>query len=515
MTVQKPDHQVLSPQGASFQTDLGPWSEWGVRLLAILSLALTASLAWIWIESSYRSVTVASRLSYFSSDKPWMPIDSVARPIIGNHFFGDFQLPFAWGGNLLHTFSPYLSSSIPENYTPLAAVFFVPFHLLSLRYAALVYLVLSAAVFLVPLWLLLAPLKWEYRVIFLAPVAVLTAPFVTTVDRGNTIGIGMGLVAWAIWAWRSESWMLCGAFLALAVAFKGYPAALLVVPLALRRYRFTTLVAASAVALNLLALMLYPGGYLRNLRAALPAQGSLQLTQANPLDSWSLYSILPKTAGFFFGPSAANQLVAPGRILLWLPSAIYLCCVYYVIRRAVVPQWCWGPLALASVQMVVPVSAVYCTAWAPIAAVWFAWGYLVRQQRTGAMGENGESQWVALRVLILITLTVTLTPSIFTLTGADGFTVPAARYLSPLLVFATLVMATVRSVRPGDCLRSAVSRTAEAADDGGIPDQSQCPVGSTALQLVLNSFGSTGRFGLTCIHEAPSGVVGRALPAAH
>jgi MFS family permease len=47
------------------------------------------------------------------------------------------------------------------------------------------------------------------------------------------------------------------------------------------------------------------------------------------------------------------------------------------------------------------------------------------------------------------------------------------------------------------------------------PEQSQCPVGSTALQLVLNSFGSTGRFGLTCSHEAPSGVVGRALPAAH
>src|SRR5665213_3308729 len=49
----------------------------------------------------------------------------------------------------------------------------------------------------------------------------------------------------------------------------------------------------------------------------------------------------------------------------------------------------------------------------------------------------------------------------------------------------------------------------------GAPYQSQCPVGSTAFQLVLNSFGSTGRFGLTRSHDAPSGVVGRALLAAH
>ena len=38
--------------------------------------------------------------------------------------------------------------------------------------------------------------------------------------------------------------------------------------------------------------------------------------------------------------------------------------------------------------------------------------------------------------------------------------------------------------------------------------------GSTASQLVLNSFGGTGGFGLACSHEAFPDVVGRALPAA-
>ena len=67
------------------------------------------------------------------------------------------------------------------------------------------------------------------------------------------------------------------------------------------------------------------------------------------------------------------------------------------------------------------------------------------------------------------------------------------------------------------CLLWLFSSHCSGPDQTGnaVPEQSQCPLGSTAFQLVLNSFGSTGRFGLTCSHEAPSGVVGRAFPAAH
>jgi len=460
--VQDRTHRVHGGHPGPPQTDPGPWSVWGGRLLAVVSGAMALSLAWAWIQTFYRGVAVSSLLSFSSSDQPWMPIDSVARPIIGNHFFGDFQLPFAFGGNLLHSLSPYLSSSIPNSFSPLGIVFFMPFHLLSLRPAALVYLVITSAIFLVPLWLLLAPLRWENRLIFLVPVAIVTTPFASTMDRGNTIGFAMGLLAWAIWASRSERWVLCGSLLCVAIAIKGYPAAVLVVPLALRRYRFTLLVAASAVGLNLLALVLYPGGYLRNLRVAIPAMASFKLVGLTQLYSWSLYSIVPKTAGFFFGPSAANQFLAPGRLLLWLPAVIYLCAVYYVIRRAVVPQWCWGPLALASVQLIVPLSFAYSTAWAPVAAVWYAWGCLIRID-SGSRSEIDEQGWVALRVLLLLALTVTLAPSVFAITGAGGFTTPVAQYLSPVLVLATLCVAVAQSLRPRT-VDSRLQPTAEAAE---------------------------------------------------
>ena len=101
--------------------------------------------------------------------------------------------------------------------------------------------------------------------------ALLTTPFVSFLDRGNDIGIVVGLVVLSIWAWRSEKGILCVVFLVGAIALKAYPAALLVVPLALRRYRFTALVAGSAVVVNLLVLAVFPGGYIHNLRAVVPA----------------------------------------------------------------------------------------------------------------------------------------------------------------------------------------------------------------------------------------------------
>jgi hypothetical protein len=394
----------------------------------------------------YRGVAVNTLLSANAFDReltPNFPLYRTAKPIIGVHYFSDFQLPLAYATNLRHAISPYFGRNPPTRYPPFSQVLFVPFSYLPLHLSALIYLGLSAAVFLVPLWLLLAPLKLEYRIMFMVPVAVLTTPFISFLDRGNDIGIVVGLITWAIWAWRSERWVLCGSFLAAAIALKVYPAGLLVVPFALRRYRFTIFVAASALIVNLLALAAYPGGYFRNLRAVLPSLESTSstLTQST---SWSLYSIIPKTVGLVFGPSSLHQLLSPHSALVWLPSILYICGLYLVIRRGRVPQWCWGPLSLASIQLVAPLSFVYTTAWAPLAALWFAWGYFVDVGAENRTRDNAM-EWVTLRIMLLLALTATLTPSVFEIWGSGGYHTPVARYLSPVLLVVTLCTAIVGS----------------------------------------------------------------------
>jgi hypothetical protein len=445
------DHnwRVIEAGRGPIETARSPWSVWGIRLAAVLSVLIAISLGWDWIEAFYRGVAVNAQISYKAFDQELAigtPLHASARAIIGNHYFSDFQLPMGYATSLRHSISPYFGPNPPEQYPPFSQILFIPFSFLPVRTSAVIYLALSAALFLVPLWLLLAPLKTEYRIFFLTPVAVLSTPLISLLDRGNDIGIAVGFVAWAIWAWRSERWVLCGSFLAAAIALKAYPAGILVVPLALRRYRFTIFVVAGAAVANLISLVMYPGGYFRNLREVLPAlQGKgVPLTQ---LTSWSLYSVIPKTVGLASGLSSTYNLLEPKGLVVWIPSILYLVGVYVVIRRGRVPQWCWGPLSLASIQLIVPFSFAYTTAWAPLAAVWFAWGYLV-DVRGMVPPESKAEGWIALRIMLLFALALTIAPSVFTIGGAHHFHTPVGQYLSPILLVITLCTALFYSLGP-------------------------------------------------------------------
>lgn len=439
---------AISKRRANELLETNAGSEWGTRLVALLLLATAISLGFAWVDQFYRGVSVNSILSFMAKDSPWMPVHTTAVPIIGGHYFGDFQLPLAWASNIRHSLSPYLSSTIPANYPPVAIVVLAPFTFLPIKIALSFFLFISASVFLIPLWLLLSPLKFPSRVIVLVPIALLTSPFLSMLDRGNDIGIGLGLVAWTVWAWRKERWLWCGVFLVAAISFKAYPIALLIVPLALRKYRFAAIVLSMSILLNLIALTIIPGGFGRNLRALVPAMTSQQLTTGTQLTSWSFYSILPKAAGLLLGPAHIAQFLQPNHILLWLPSAAYLILIFLVIRRQRVPQWCWGALGLASIQLVVPISGVYTTGWACLAAIWYMQGQLISgalpaETKPGRMNED-----TSLRVLVMLAISATLVPSVFSLAGVGGFSILATRFLSPALLFLTLCLSLAKSYPP-------------------------------------------------------------------
>jgi hypothetical protein len=439
----------MHSEGADPQ-DTAPLSLWGARLLATVTVALAVSLVWLWIEVFYRGVSANVQLSFKAWDPLYMPPDPTSTPVIGRHHFGDFQLQLTYARQLRNSISPYFNPILPEQYPPISQLLFVPLSYLSLRTSSVIYFALSIAVFIVPLWLLLAPRRVEYGIIFLMPVAVLSTGFISSLDRGNNVIIALGLIAWALWCWRHERWAWCGVLIVAAIGLKAYPAALLIVPLALRRYRFTLAVAASAAAVNLLAVAFYAGGFWRNLRAVIDVLALSPPISADPLNqlySWSLYSVIPKTAGLLFGPTAADRLLAPASIITWLPSIAYVCGLFFVIRRGRVPQWCWGPLALASTQVLVPVSYGYTSVWAAVGAVWFARGSVVHAGIEDRSSTD-KTGFVMLRILLLLALTVTLTPSVFTISGTGGFETAVAAYLSPLLLALTMGVAVVQSLHP-------------------------------------------------------------------
>src|SRR5262249_24560511 len=162
------------------------------------------------------------------------------------------------------------------------------------------------------------------------------------------------------------------------------------------------------------------------------------------LSSWSLYSVIPKTGGLLLGSASVRGLLAADGLATWIPALAYLGALYFIIVRRRVPQWCWGPLALASMQLLVPISYVYTSAWALPAAVWYVQGRLIplpdRSSIDDAVGH------VILRLLLLLALTATLVPSVFTIAGSGGFDISTTALLSPLLLFVTLGVAFVSSI---------------------------------------------------------------------
>jgi len=160
--------------------------------------------------------------------------------ILGIHYFGDFQIEYGYGHLLRTGLSPYLGSYIHDDQSPLSAALFSVLSFVRLTRAAFVYFVITIAGILVPTWFLLRPWRATRRVMFLSIVGLLSLGSIATLDRGNDLGITFGLIALSCLGWKMERFWICGAALALAIAFKGYPAALLIVPLGLRRYRFAS-----------------------------------------------------------------------------------------------------------------------------------------------------------------------------------------------------------------------------------------------------------------------------------
>jgi len=229
--------------------------------------------------------------------------------------------------------------------------------------------------------------------------------------------------------------------LALAIAFKGYPAALLIVPLGLRRYRFAILVGATAIVLNFSALLFFPGGLFENLKRLMPALTSLNLHNGTELLSWNIYSLVPKAVGLVAGAGVSSGLKQPDSKILWAFSALYLLGVWLIIARRRVPQWCWGPLALASVQVVVPLSYSYSTIWSVLGCVWFAKGELFKV----ADPQMAHRRTAVLRASVLLTLVVTTVPSALELVGVHGFETPLTAFLSPLFLTCTFGIAVFDS----------------------------------------------------------------------
>lgn len=234
------------------------------RFTIALSMLMIGVVLAMVFSSYVQNQTVLELISFSSQDRPggYDFYTNLRNPILGQHYFGDFYQTY----ELTQLGTPYLPSlgKWPSQYPPVAHLLMSPLTLLSPTWAFIPYILCSLVFLIIGLRALFQKFptvghqNWIVLLLF-------TAPFLSTLDRGNNISLPFMLVCLAINDddQRSKSAYLIGA----AAAIKIYP---LVFALFLlkktRKFSDFIKISITALGLNIFALSLFEGGFQRNLQ---------------------------------------------------------------------------------------------------------------------------------------------------------------------------------------------------------------------------------------------------------
>lgn len=236
-----------------------------IRLILLFGLLVSVfSYGLIFVSSSYlRHVSVDAAVSFWSNDFPRpLPADAYPSPF-GNHFFGDFLIPF----RLAQQSSPYLAEGfLPFGYFPMAAVLLGPLSLLDYWWAFSFFLLVSVIPILGSIWRSF-PSDEKVAAALLISLVFISGPFVNAVDRGNVGLLMVSIMCLGALAELSGRRILAGVFFGIAVAMKLYPAFLGAVFIRRERWKALVAMAVTSLACVFVPMIMYEGGWWKNLIA--------------------------------------------------------------------------------------------------------------------------------------------------------------------------------------------------------------------------------------------------------
>ena len=249
---------AMEPQGTTSQTPTR-FPFWVLGLTVTISAVLTIYGG---IRAFYYQSSFLAPIAYTTDERPTAERlagllgTSPGELLVGIHAFFDFLVSYYWGtlGN------PWLQGAevLPVNYPPGAMAFMEVWALFPYKTALAIYLPLMAVALITPAVVSLWGVRWSL-VVLAAGITLLSGPAIASLDRGNTQGfVPLLLFAFGVFALKGR-WGWASIFLVLAASLKIFPALLLVVLIAERKWRA---LAGSIIALAVIhtaPFLLYPG----------------------------------------------------------------------------------------------------------------------------------------------------------------------------------------------------------------------------------------------------------------
>ena len=420
---------------------------WVIALTVSISALLTIYGA---IRAFYYQSSFLAPIAYTTDERPTAERLSLLLEVqpeqllVGIHTFFDFLVSYHWG-----TLSnPWLEGGevLPVNYPPLAMAFMEIWALFPYKTALAIYLPLMALALIAPVWIALQRTHWSLQLLATG-VVLLSGPAIASLDRGNTQGfIPILLFAFGVLA-LSGRWGWASVFLVLATSLKIFPALLLFVLVAERKWRAFFTSVAALIGIHTLGFLPYPGSPMSSFESWFSsASGFLARDNLAGFleDNASFVGGLAHWAMFLGFAPVASFLADYGSFIAILVTAYAIFLVFLRTRLSLTVR-------LFAVFMtsttVLPVAYPYTANWV-IAAVALIFLGAAPALRDAGIADHLEQtrrpQWNSLKLLwICLALTsgllLTFAPVFIPGTMESGYRAGVASLLMPVAVVVALV----------------------------------------------------------------------------
>lgn len=302
------------------------------------ALTLSAALAWATFYLPGGS-DLLYRVSFRPDDPSWVPPDYVANPIMGVHYFGDFELYRAWAQQA----NPY-DLELSAAYLPVAHLIWSPIAALPERVGLALYLVASTLV-LGAGFAAISRGGWResksnFITLFLL-FGILTVPTLVDFDRGNLQTLVLGATAIFVGKGLQQRALPALPWLLAAAAFKPY---LLIMSIAFvdrRSWRATMSIVFGYLAANLALLAWINGGAVIGVMRWYEAFSKYGTSEGIPymMHSGSLVGAISRWLEFGYGSEFAYDFLERHLLLLQIISLGMLVLGLAVWFQKTLPTW--------------------------------------------------------------------------------------------------------------------------------------------------------------------------------
>jgi hypothetical protein len=306
--------------------------------------------------------------SFRGNDEPWLPSGLSPQPIIGQHFFGDFYLPFRF----VNEANPYSPENPFNNILPFGQIGYQILGLFAVNDAFFVYTLTLLVVMVFGIKRIFNKVaNFSSSESFMLSIFIVcfSFPIVTGLDRGaNVIFVG-ALMSWFIALSMDRSGSTAEDFVMVAILAYTISAKIYLLPLLIFVWLFSsrkiaTLSFFAIIFLNLISSFQFGGPYTvyQQLKFGFEAASA----SANPdlLFGGVNFSGLISHALYALGYFPQNKVVIAG--IGFIPGLVLVCTIIWVSKQLNLRIPMIFSLALCTFQYVAPVTYVYTGVWASI-----------------------------------------------------------------------------------------------------------------------------------------------------